>query len=86
MIHIYYGFGKGKTSTLNGSAIRAKSAGLKVAYVRFLKGRFTSENNLLEKCGIKIENFHHTTKFTIEMNEEEFKETQKNCWTRFKKS
>jgi cob(I)alamin adenosyltransferase len=77
MIHIYYGFGKGKTSTLNGSAVRAKSAGLKVAYVRFLKGRHTSENELLSKMGIEIENFHYSTKFTIEMSEEEFSETQK---------
>ncbi len=69
MVHIYYGFGKGKTSILNGSAIRALGANLNVKYIRFLKNRPTSENKILNNLGIKIENFHfNNPKFIWEMN------------------
>jgi cob(I)alamin adenosyltransferase len=37
-IHIYYGYGKGKTTALMGLAIRAIGAGKKVAIVQFDKG------------------------------------------------
>ncbi|WP_338984104.1 cob(I)yrinic acid a,c-diamide adenosyltransferase [Spiroplasma endosymbiont of Othius punctulatus] len=71
-IHIYCGEGKGKTSILNGSAMRAKGAGLNVLYFRFLKNRPTSENVMLEKLGIKITNFYESsTKFVWEMDEQE---------------
>ncbi|AGR40804.1 cob(I)yrinic acid a,c-diamide adenosyltransferase [Spiroplasma taiwanense] len=71
-LHIYCGEGKGKTSILNGTAIRAIGAGLKVKYIRFLKNRETSENKVLEKIGIKIENYYHfSKKFVWEMNLEE---------------
>ncbi len=69
MVHIYYGFGKGKTSILNGSAIRALGANFNVKYIRFLKNRPTSENKILHKLGIEVENFHeHNPKFIWEMN------------------
>lgn len=71
MLHIYYGYGKGKTSTINGSAIRAIGADLKVCIYRFLKGRPSSENSLLEKNGIKVYTNHSSPKFVIEMNDEE---------------
>ena len=71
MLHIYYGYGKGKTSTINGSAIRAIGADLKVCIYRFLKGRPSSENSLLEKNGIKVYTNHSSPKFVIEMNDKE---------------
>ncbi len=72
MLHIYYGFGKGKTSILNGSAIRALGANLNVKYIRFLKNRPTSENKVLASLGIEIENFHlNNPKFIWEMNDQE---------------
>lgn len=76
MFHIYWGLGKGKTSTLNGSAIRALGAGLRVGFYRFLKGRESHENNILEKMGISVHLFHFSSKFVIEMNEQEKKQTQ----------
>lgn len=77
MLHIYWGLGKGKTSTLNGSAIRALGADFKVGFYRFLKGRESHENHILEKSGIPVHLFHHTKKFVIEMNQQEWKATQK---------
>ncbi|AAT27503.1 cob(I)yrinic acid a,c-diamide adenosyltransferase [[Mycoplasma] mobile] len=71
MLHIYYGFGKGKTSTLNGSAIRAKGADFKVVIYRFLKGVKTSEDEVLEKVGIFVKKLHQGTKFVFQMNGEE---------------
>lgn len=71
MIHIYYGLGKGKTSTLNGSAIRAHGANLKVAIFRFLKGRQTNEDAMLEKLGIKVMSLHPSEKFVMQMTPEE---------------
>lgn len=71
MLHIYYGLGKGKTSTLNGSAIRAQGANMKVAYFRFLKGRKTNEDSQLEKLGISVVALHPSEKFVMQMTPEE---------------
>lgn len=81
-IHLYYGNGKGKTSILNGMAIRALGASHQVCYIRFLKNQETSENKILEQLGIKVNNFYYfSDKFIWEMDAEErhqFKlETQK---------
>lgn len=43
MIHIYYGFGKGKTSSALGAGMRAKGAGFDVLLVQFLKDNKSSE-------------------------------------------
>jgi cob(I)alamin adenosyltransferase len=72
MIHVYCGNGKGKTSILNGMTLRALGANLNVKYFRFLKNRATSENTIMAKIGIEIENhYHFSTKFIWEMNDEE---------------
>lgn len=71
MIHIYWGLGKGKTSTLNGMALRAKGADLKVGIFRFLKGRETSEDAILRGAGINVLSFHSSNKFVLQMSPEE---------------
>lgn len=45
MIHIYYGYGKGKTSSAVGAGIRAYGAGMSVLLVQFLKDDKSSELN-----------------------------------------
>ena len=37
-LHIYYGYGKGKTTSVVGLSVRALGAGKKVAIVQFDKG------------------------------------------------
>lgn len=47
MTHIYYDFGKGKTSCAIGAGMRAKGAGMKVGFVQFLKDNKSSELSVL---------------------------------------
>ena len=47
MIHIYYGYGKGKTSSAVGAGMRAKGAGKSVFLVQFLKDNKSSELSVL---------------------------------------
>jgi len=68
--------GKGKTSTLNGSAVRAKGAGMKVLLFRFLKGVATSEDTPLNQLGITIYKTQTSKKFVIQMNDEEKNQTK----------
>jgi cob(I)alamin adenosyltransferase len=59
LIQVYTGNGKGKTTAAIGLAVRANSAGLKVAFIYFNK---TRDNNLgehiaMEKLGINVKFF-----------------------------
>lgn len=54
MIQCYFGDGKGKTTAAIGQALRMAGAGKKVMVIQFLKDGFSSENKMLEKCGIKV--------------------------------
>lgn len=47
MIHIYYGFGKGKTTAALGLGMRAYGAGKSIALVQFLKDNRSSELSVL---------------------------------------
>lgn len=47
MIHYYFGFGKGKSSSAVGAGMRAAGAGLKVLFVQFLKDNKSSELSVL---------------------------------------
>lgn len=47
MIHVYYGYGKGKTSSAIGAGMRAKGAGKSVFFVQFLKDNKSSELSVL---------------------------------------
>lgn len=54
MIQCYFGDGKGKTTAAVGQALRMAGAGKKVMVIQFLKDGFSSENKMLEKCGVKV--------------------------------
>ena len=49
MLQIYCGEGKGKTTASLGLALRMAGAGMKVAFVQFMKGGDTAELNSLAK-------------------------------------
>lgn len=76
MIQIFYGYGKGKTSALNGQAVRLVGAGLRVGIFRFLKGRDSAEDAVLQSLGIRVTQFHSSSKFVFEMNEDEKKDAK----------
>ncbi|NPA39254.1 MAG: cob(I)yrinic acid a,c-diamide adenosyltransferase [Thermodesulfobacteria bacterium] len=54
---IYTGDGKGKTTASIGLAIRAKGAGLEVAFFQFFKDGSSSEVKVLKDLGIYYQNF-----------------------------
>lgn len=47
MIHYYYGYGKGKTCSAVGAAMRAYGAGMSVLFVQFFKNDQSSELSAL---------------------------------------
>jgi len=57
-IHIYTGNGKGKTSAATGLAIRAAGRGLKVYIGKFMKGRSSGEDIMLQGLNnIEVEKY-----------------------------
>ena len=90
--HIYYGYGKGKTTSAMGLAIRALGAGKKVAIVQFDKGydgeiEHYSERNILrklEEIGYPIELYitgcermNEDGTFRFKNKQEDFEEAKK---------
>lgn len=53
-VQVYTGNGKGKTTAAIGLTMRAFGAGLKVSFIQFVKGRYTSEMKSFEKLGIEF--------------------------------
>lgn len=49
LIHVYYGYGKGKTTCALGLAVRASGRGLKVVVLQFLKDMLTGELTQFER-------------------------------------
>lgn len=69
MIQVYYGLGKGKTSSSNGMALRMFSLNKNIKIYRFLKGRVTSEDEALSKMGIFINKVNINEKFVYQMSD-----------------
>lgn len=91
-LHIYYGYGKGKTTCIMGLIMRALGAGLKVKLVQFDKGyegkrEYYAELNILNKlkeCGYDIEFFstgcermNEDGTFRFKNSDEDFKEAKR---------
>lgn len=56
LVQVYTGDGKGKTTAAVGLAVRAVGAGLRVAFVQFVKGGArSSELAVLEGLGVRVE-------------------------------
>ena len=49
LVHVYYGNGKGKTSSAIGLAVRSAGASFKVLFARFLKDESSSELSVLRQ-------------------------------------
>lgn len=76
-IHIYYGYGKGKTTAAMGQVIRAAGSGLKVLVFQFLKDNTSSERKVLENIpGIVCLPGPLQIKFSSRMTIEERKEME----------
>jgi len=56
LVQVYTGDGKGKTTAAVGLAVRAAGAGMRVAFVQFVKGGPRSgELEVLERIGVRVE-------------------------------
>lgn len=78
LIHIYYGTGKGKTTTGMGLVMRAAGFGYRVLIYQFMKNNRTSERKILEKIpNVTIINGLDQEKFSFQMTEEEKAERRK---------
>ena len=65
LVHIYFGDGKGKTTTGMGLCVRAAGYGYRVLIYQFMKNNKTSERNILEKIeNITIVNGLEQEKFS----------------------
>lgn len=72
LMHIYYGFGKGKTTAAVGAAYRYANRGNKVLFTSFLKGRNSGE--FLGQGPFVVDEFDFCDKFWNEMDD-----YQKKC-------
>ena len=56
-VHVYTGNGKGKTTAAIGLSVRAVGAGLRVAFVQFLKGQVCAEHEALKRFAGELDLF-----------------------------
>ena len=88
LIHVYYGYGKGKTSSAIGLAIRASGHNKKVLFTSFLKDFSSGEFEVIRN------NIHNITLFECspvenffsQMSEEQKTSTKKSQYTAFIKT
>ena len=86
LVHIYFGDGKGKTTTGMGLCVRAAGYGYRVLIYQFMKNNKTSERNILEKIeNITIVNGLEQEKFSFQMTEQEKKERRAFYNSQFEK-
>ena len=79
LIHVYHGYGQGKTSAATGLALRAAGNGLSVYYLQFLKGQPSGELAPLRQCGIRVERAQSLDLFVSAMTEEQKLTEQRNA-------
>lgn len=74
-IHLYFGYGKGKTTAAMGLCLRAAGAGKRVLIYQFLKDNTSNERNVLKTISnlTCLEGLSHE-KFIWDMTEEEKKD------------
>jgi cob(I)alamin adenosyltransferase len=86
LVHIYYGDGKGKTTTGMGLCVRAAGYGYRVLIYQFMKNNKTSERKILEQVpNITLENGLETEKFSFQMTPEEKQERRAFYGEQFQK-
>ena len=72
LMHIYHGDGKGKTTAAVGLAVRAAGAGMRVAFVQFMKDGTSAELNVLKRIdGIEVYAIQNTYGFTWNMRDDD---------------
>ncbi len=72
MLQIYCGGGKGKTTAAVGLAVRGVGAGLRVRFVQFMKGGYTSELSVLENvAGLEVRRCDRDYGFYKNMSDED---------------
>lgn len=72
MIHIYYGDGKGKTTSAVGLAIRSAGCGNSVLFTQFLKSDKSAERRILECIpNLSLPPLPAETKFVFDLTPEE---------------
>ncbi len=79
-IIVYYGNGKGKSSSAIGHAICAAGAGESVAIIQFLKGNNQKEKDFLKRLEpeVRLFSFEKNAEFFAELSEEHKKEEINN--------
>jgi cob(I)alamin adenosyltransferase len=78
LIHVYYGYGKGKTTAALGLALRAAGSGMRVVLVQFLKDSNTSELSMLKLLpNVTILRGTAAKCFVRDMTPEQLEETRK---------
>lgn len=77
-IHVYYGDGKGKTTTGMGLILRAAGYGYRVLLYQFMKDNKTSERKILERVeNITMLDGLEQEKFSFQMTPEEKEERKR---------
>lgn len=85
-IHVYYGDGKGKTTTGMGLILRAAGYGYRVLLYQFMKDNKTSERKILERVeNITMLDGLEQEKFSFQMTPEEKEERKRFYGEQFRK-
>ena len=86
MLHLIYGYGKGKTTASVGLTLRQAGRGGKVLYVQFLKNEPSGEIMLLEKTDNIDVMLSHDAKFSWTANESDMLNMKKASKELFEKA